>query len=42
VFEHLDRSHALLPGAEKAATAGILSAKAARETAALFAGFLDR
>lgn len=42
VFEHLDRSHALLPGAEKAATAGILSAKAARETATVFAGFLDR
>lgn len=42
VFAHLDRSHALLPGAEKAATAGILSKTAAAETAAAFAAFLDR
>ena len=41
VFPQLDRTHALLPGAEKAATAGILSAEAAAETAAVFAEFLD-
>jgi pimeloyl-ACP methyl ester carboxylesterase len=42
VFAHLDRSHALLPGSKKAATAGILSKTAAAETAAVFAEFLDR
>ncbi len=41
VFAHFDRSHALLPTAEEAATAGILSVEAAREAAAVFAGFLD-
>ena len=42
VFADLDRTAALVPGCEKAATPGMLTPAAASETAGIFAAFLDR